>query len=658
MSAIFGVLNIDGQEVDESASLAMSEAMTYWGTEGAGIWRKDNVFLGHLMLYDTPESRYESLPMSTAEEGWVITANARIDNRDELFDALAVSNAERVNLPDSQLILRAYRKWGDECPDHLLGDWAFAIWIPHEHKLFIARDHLGNTSLYYCRNSRFFAFASSVKGLLAHPAVEPCPNELYIGQTLIRRPWHNDSTAYKGIYPILPSHSLTVKGGGVTHRGYWDMENTPDLRLNSDREYLDAFLEVYEEAVRCRLRSHRSIGISLSGGLDSASVAALAARELRERGERLAAFSFVPAYSVGLRRHLADETPFIEATSRHSGSIDVTYVRAEKMSPLAGIEHGLRIHDSPYGAHGNQYWLVALKEAARRQGIGTLLNGQGGNLTSSWEGMQEERILGLIRNGQWLDLLRYLYAWRELGDSALWRAVRRQILKPAIAPALRRYQRFRAGRDAWMRYSPINSDFARSLGFADEIPGSKHDPSFHHISCGPTSGLHNSARDIRIKAIERSIYTGLGARHAQMGAAFAMYSRDPTVDKRVVMFCLSIPVEQYVRANQSRLLIRRAMEGILPTSVQWNTRRSLQTAELIPRLLHSRHEVEAALSGIEKSALAQQWLDIPKRRCASRDMFSIPPHGADDHADGELDTRVRRILLRGLAFGLFLSRFD
>ena len=127
MSAIFGMFRLDGKPVSQEVLSDMKNAMDYWGPDGSGIWCEGNIGLGHLLLHNTPESLNEKLPMVDSLDGLVITANARIDNRDELFNVLGISYPQRVDMPDSQLILRAYQKWGDDSPDRLLGDWSFAI---------------------------------------------------------------------------------------------------------------------------------------------------------------------------------------------------------------------------------------------------------------------------------------------------------------------------------------------------------------------------------------------------------------------------------------------------------------------------------------------------------------------------------------------------
>jgi asparagine synthetase B (glutamine-hydrolysing) len=167
--------------------------------------------LGHCRLFNTSEAVHERLPHATADRRLVITAEARLDNRDELCDLFGISHADRASMPDGELIRRAYERWGEACPDHLLGDWSFAVWHPRERRLFLARDHHGNIALYYLHDGRRFAFASDRKALLALPDVPQRLNELYLAQVLVAwTAYHGPDTIYLDIHRLPPAHAMTV----------------------------------------------------------------------------------------------------------------------------------------------------------------------------------------------------------------------------------------------------------------------------------------------------------------------------------------------------------------------------------------------------------------------------------------------------------------
>ncbi|MDX9956789.1 MAG: asparagine synthetase B, partial [Anaerolineae bacterium] len=310
MSGIFGIFNFDGQPVAREQLETMRDGMAYWGPDGSALWQDGPIGLGHLLLHNTPQASGESLPLRDPASGIVLTAHARIDNRGELGirnDELGIRKGEGSAIPDGALILQAYLRWGEDCVHHLVGDWAFAAWDPRRRTLFIARDPCGISSLYTYRSPHCFAFASCIKGLLALPDVPRRPNLFRVAQVLTSWPGDGVQTAYEEIFQLPPAHTLTVTPEKAEPRQYWFVEEVPPVRLGSDEAYVEAFLEVYAEAVRCRTltpsptpRGKGEQGVrvcaTLSSGLDSGSVCALAARELRARGERQMAFTSVPLY--------------------------------------------------------------------------------------------------------------------------------------------------------------------------------------------------------------------------------------------------------------------------------------------------------------------------------------------------------------------------
>jgi asparagine synthase (glutamine-hydrolysing) len=538
--------------------------------------------------------------------------------------------------------MEAYKKWGEECTHHLLGDWVFALWDAKAGKLFIARDHHGLTGLYYFHGPRFFAFSSAIKGLLALPGIPRRLNEMRIAQILVAWPQHGAPTVYEGIYRLPPAHTIAVKQETVKVKRYWYLEDTPRVRLKSDEEYVEAFLEIYSEAVRCRLRSAKPVGITLSGGLDSGSVAALAARELKKKGLRLPAFSSVPLYDVSgtLPKNRFDEPPYIKATAGYVGNIDLTFIRSEHITPLQGIERGLELHDEPVHAASNQYWILSLWKSARDLGVGTMLTGAEGNWTISWHGAGY--LAQLARQMRWLTLYREFRAWRTLHPTSLAKAIMNQIVKPLTPLTIKKWhRRLRDVKQPWESYSAINMDFANRLNLAKEMDKQGYDPMFSVI------GSTRKLRYMGIKPGESMV----GYRFQQTGSGFALEIRDPTMDRRVLEFCLAIPDHQYVREGNRRFLIRRAMDGILPPGVLLNRQRGMQATDIGKRLCQDSDQIKAALKRVQhESRLAKEFLDFKK-------MWDVLT-GLEQEVNSQTSRYARTVLLRGLMTGLFLHDFE
>ena len=187
---------------------------------------------------------------------------------------------------DRALIAKAYRRWGADCPRHLLGDYAFAVWDAAKRTLFCARDHAGVRPFYYAETRRGFVFASAIEAVLAGPDVGHELDEFTVGMWLMRRDaaLPATSTLFQAVRRLPPGHGLVVTNGAVRLQRYWRPEDVPRAAPASDDDYAEEFLALYSRAVKDRLCGPGRIGVHLSGGLDSSSVAVLAARELRRQG--------------------------------------------------------------------------------------------------------------------------------------------------------------------------------------------------------------------------------------------------------------------------------------------------------------------------------------------------------------------------------------
>ncbi|MBS4059501.1 MAG: asparagine synthetase B, partial [Bacteroidetes bacterium] len=594
MSGIFGIFQRDGSPASPETLEAMREKMAYWGPDGNQVLMDGSIGLGQCMLYNTPEALNERLPRRAPEGELLLTCEARIDNRQDLFSALSIPYHERNEMPDSELILRTYRKWGVDCPDHLIGDWSFAVWDEARKQLFLARDHRGVTALYYYLNHRIFAFASSIKALLVLPGIKLQINELYLAQKLVS--WPPDppeNTIYEGIKRLPDAHSMLITSERVKIWRYWFMENIPELHLKSEQEYIEGFLEHYREAVRCRLRSYRPVCAHLSSGLDSGSVVALAAEELRNQGKRLQAYTSVPAFDINYQlpqNWYGDEWPLANMTAAHCGNVDLQAIAAKDLTPIQAIQHSLEIHHEPLHAASNVYWMLQVLESAKAKGFGALLTGQGGNGTVSWGGwLGSISLFTLIRQRNLKQIIKY------------------KILAPVVpASVFAYYQMFRSRRneEPWSDYSAISPAFARRINLLEQMQLSGHDPTFSIFS--------RSALEARFKLLTpgKSTWEALSA---EQGAAYDLEVRDPTIDRRLIEYCLGIPDKFYITSHDSnRLIIRQAMAGYLPKEVRVNKRRGIQAADIGYRLLANAQDMEMHLGVLRNSAQAQTYLDLEK----------------------------------------------
>ena len=250
MSGIVGTYRLDGEPIDPDNLKQMTDILAHRGPDGSDVWISESVGLGHRMLWTTPESLLEKLPFADESEQFVITSHARIDNREELISKLNLNKYPTEKITDSQLILEAYKKWDEECPEYLLGDFAFVIWDKRKKILFCARDHFGvKPFYYYYQANNFFAFGSEIKALLCLPQVPEKLNEVRIGDFLALMMEDKTITTYKDILRLPPAHSMVVSQSGINLRCYWELDPNREIKMDSDEAYAEEFRKIFTEAV-------------------------------------------------------------------------------------------------------------------------------------------------------------------------------------------------------------------------------------------------------------------------------------------------------------------------------------------------------------------------------------------------------------------------
>jgi asparagine synthase (glutamine-hydrolysing) len=619
MGGIFGMFYRDGRAVDAIELRALQLAMPYRRCDGGGVWREGPCGLGRVRRSETADTEQERLPVWIPQRRIAFCGDARLDARDELCDRLAIPTAARSAIPDGMLLLRAYLSWGEAAVDRVIGDWSFAAWHADQRRLFLARDPQGTTALYYFADACRFHFASSLRALQAAAPVSRRADEVHLARILTSWPVTDDSSIFSDIRSVPFGRALVVTPDALRTHRYWTPEPTPSNPRKKDEDYVEGLREVLTVAVRDRLRNRDRVGVTLSGGLDSGTVTAIAARLLRDDARVLSAFTHVPQFhTAATGGRTGDERQLAAATARAAGVRDVAYLDSAGVSPISGIRRALAIHGTPSPAAANQFWLMDMFAAARARGIGTLLIGHRGNATISWTGRPAPA------------------PWQVFWRERRWRRALVALLPARVQAEVRIARaRRRMGREPWLAYSAIRPEFARRLHLAERMRSEEHDPTFSR----PWPLPHTA----RIQLLLES-----GARLAETAAAHELSICDPTVDVRVIKYCLAVPDDQFVHPTGGpRWLIRRAMRGALPAEVLDNPRRGLQAADLVLRLRAHPEEMEAALDECERAARVADYIDLPRLRQVWNSVCADNSVATGDDA--------RAILTRGLMAGLAVS---
>jgi asparagine synthase (glutamine-hydrolysing) len=580
MSAIAGIYHLNDEPINLEHGRRMMKDLEKYPANDVQTWHSEKVFLGCHAQWITPESVGENLPYYDHQRRLAITADAIIDNREELFERLQVTKSDRKTMSDSELILLSYHKWEEEAPKYLVGDFSFMIWDERKRKLFGARDFSGTRTLYYFSNQQSVAFCTVIHPLLTLPYIEKKLNEQWLAEYLAIAGMidavDTSITPYKNIKQIPPSHCISIFGGKITLTQYCDITSIEKLKLKSNEEYVEAFQDVFQKAVNSRLRTHLNVGAQLSGGLDSGAVVSFAVREMRKENKTLHTFSYIPPKDFKdftANQFMADERPFIKSTVKHVGGIKDHYLDFEGKNSYYEIDDFLEVLEMPYKFFENSFWLKGMFEKAHEKGVGVLLNGDRGNFTISW-GFALDYYATLLKKLKWVRLYQELDQYSKNTGGARLRNL------PYIArigfPIIDKIFQEDA---PYNHPTLINPEFAESTGVYKKFKEYGIDQTGWYSNTNIFEERKRNFKDI-------FQWNAGNTLAAKLSLRYSLSKRDPTNDISVIRFCLSVPEEQYVQSGLDRALIRRATKKLLPDKVRLNQGiRGVQGVDWVHRMI-------------------------------------------------------------------------
>ncbi|HEX6308288.1 MAG TPA: asparagine synthase-related protein [Longimicrobiales bacterium] len=646
MSAICAVYRWDGAPVPAALPERLLAGMREYGAD-ASYWAPGTpaspVALGCIPFRVTPEDDSYRGPVRSADGDVVVVADTRIDNRDEVTARLGIAARDAAGLSDAALVLAAWQHWQHECPRHLVGDFTFAVWDARTRELFCARDAMGQRVLFFHESPHGVEIATSAHALTTLPHVGADLDVQKVADFLVLLQ-HSDTSFFRGIQRLAAGHTLTASPAGLRVERYWSPAPSRMLRLRSDDEYAEAFNEVFGAAVRSQLRCAGALAMMASGGLDSSSVAAIAAEQLRDQGRTLPTFHAAPRAGYARRVRpgtVVDESGDVEALARMHPNIELHIHRTDGRSPLDELDTCFRMTGMPPRNPVNAPWFLSIYAQAAAAGTRVMLSGHKGNATVSQTGLRSLR--DSAARGAWTRVWRETSALARASGAGRRDVLRREVvlpLMPPAFPAVLRWLRRIEPKPVWdENLSAINPDFARAMDVEDRIRAAHR----HHLDVHRLPEM-----DFRLTVLAG----GADAfdMHSGFRPWFGIETRDPTADRRVVEFCMAVPGSQYLLNGVTRSLIRRAMAGRLPDQIRLRSTLGLQAPDWPEWLPSFRGELRAELNRLEKSETAQRCLDLPKLRQL---MDRWPDRLRLAH---EFDYPL--LLLRGITMGRFIRWFE
>jgi len=536
VSGFFGILRPDGPAVDQRWLSGLAAKLSFRGPDGTNVWARDGWGCSFAFLQTDPGRHAQQQPV-TLDGRFFMLGHVRLDARDDLLRSLSGSLAALARDPtDEELLLLAWQQWGEGSLQHLLGDFSFALWDAMEKRLWCARDFIGGHPFFYAHVAGGFCFSNTLKTLHEVPEISREFDEHFLGDFLLGgRSADFTRTVYRDILRLAPGHLLKFEGGRVAVREFLRLPIEEPLQLRHPEEYIEAYRELLQQAVRDRMPD-APLSLYLSGGLDSGSVCAIATQLASRSSQqtRLKAFTF------SWRPLFDDPEPeFATLTAKHLGLAhevleDATFIPYD---PLVTAAAPAPEPDSePFLARALR---LSLRVAPHAR---VVLTGDGGD--SVLTGQAWPYLLYLKKQGDWAAIARTLGGFFFTHGKF-----------PPLRGGFRtRFLRHLNRRGEWEGYPAwIVEDFERRVQLKERWRQRRIAPACEHpVHPQAYAGLHSTfwASDLE------------GEDAARTGVL--LETRAPFLDLRILKFLLRLPPVPWCVNKE---LLRKAMTGRLPQAV-------------------------------------------------------------------------------------------
>lgn len=522
MCGLTGIVDFD-RPPDRSAVDRTLDDIAHRGPDGRRIYSDEYACLGHLRLAIIDLSEAGLQPMQDRE--LYLLHNGEIYNYLELRDELRGRGHRFSTETDSEVILAAFREWGERCVERFNGMWAFVIWDAARRVLFASRDRLGIKPFYYRLEGRRFTFASEPWPLRREGANLRAVRD-YLEQGYLDQ---GDETFFEGVVRLPPAYSLTFERGGLRSWRYWSLEPAAP-----PADPVGALRETFLDAVRLQLRSDVPVGTCLSGGIDSSSIAVAVAHQGHTHQKTVTAYFDEAGF---------DERPYARAVVEATGA-DAHWITFDADDLVDDLPAIVRAQGEPFGSTSIcAGWYVMRR--AREAGLTVMLDGQGGDeLFAGYRASFGYHLSDLLRAGELARATHELWAFTR-SHGPRWAGV--ALATPHVPEQARLAMRGRLRGAA-----PLVGPELRTL----ERPAAENGAAFPD----------RLRRQLHILVANRGL-PELLRYEDRNSMAHSLEARVPLLDHRLVELAFSLPGDELIRGGETKSVLRRALIDLLPARV-------------------------------------------------------------------------------------------
>jgi asparagine synthase (glutamine-hydrolysing) len=531
----------------------MAAVVHHRGPDESGLYRDGALGFAHtrLSIIDLATGQQ---PMKSPESRVAITFNGEIYNYVELREELERAGHRFATQSDTEVILHAYEEYGVDCVERMNGQWAFAIWDPDRRRLFLSRDRLGIRPLHYGWAGRDFVFASEVKSLLAHPAMEARVDLEALDDIFTFWVPTGGRTFFTGVSELLPGHNLILEDGRARTQTYWRLDYPTDPDLD-EREAVESLAALLRDAVRLRMRADVPVGAYLSGGLDSSLTVAMIER-FTDAPLKTFSVTFADAeFDESEHQKLVVEANGTEHASVACAAADIG---AHFPAVIRHVERPiLRTAPTP---------LFALSRLVREHGFKVVVTGEGADeLFGGYDIFKEAKIRRFWRSqpsSTWRPLLlRRLYPYMpalQAQSTDYLKAFFHVDENEPVTPGFSHVPRWELTAQLKQLFSP---DVRAALAGRDAVT---------ELEAGLPEAFPTWHPFCQAQYLETAhLLPGyiLSSQGDRVAMANSVEGRFPFLDHRVAEAAARLPVHLKMRVLDEKYLLKRIAEGLVPPAV-------------------------------------------------------------------------------------------
>ena len=630
MSAICGIFRKRSSlEQCGEAVNRMTNSMKLIGPDSLNIRSFGTVTLAHQALIVSPHEKTDTQPIYLPDEGLSIIFDGRIYNRSEIYETL--KDRPRPDAPDAHLLLKLYEQIGTEAFHKANGEFAIAIYDHRKNELRLACDPIGTRALYYTETPEFIAFASSTDAIASLPEVESGIDELtlvafFFGAFDLAQ----GRSPFKAIKSVSPAHSITIAPHEVSNHRYYSFSNNLGSQNISLKDCIEKFRYEIIRSVKDRMQSPGKIGTTLSGGLDSSVVTAIAAQHLKSKSQTLHAFSAVPTKAndaISL-----EEIAHIQTVAKNHSNIQLHPIVSDQSGPFSNLETQIKEDGRPPDAF--YYITEKLANTASKLGIQTVLTGLGGDMLVSSNGLgtfiaqlfsksslssprhlrntllKHRSIKGFLGNEIIIPLFPESISSKLVGKNSIKHAIKNGILR---------------------------TEFLDSNGISEQLSA--------------RSFFANRVFKNNLMRVSSALDTGILAINNNFWRGQQIEFLHPLEDLRLIEFCLGLPQEYFAYGKQKRGLYRAAAKGIIPDSVRLRNSKGAFIPRFHQCVRGERETIDRILGNLETNHPIWNIVDKIRFNQSLKRIMS----DTNNYQMGHWNLATQCELFPTIAYALFLS---